>query len=244
MTGRHRRPRRHRLPGRRQDGHDRQEHRRLVRRFHAAAVDRGLGRLPRRRPALDERHVRPDRRQHRRRHLPRRHLGHLHEEGRGLLLRRLQAPDRAVHSQPFQGHYARQGGKDEDEKRRRPERHAGPGARHRDRAGERQARTTAATPTAAGTTATTAATATATAATTARPSTRTSTRPRRRARPTRSPAAAPKHRPGTGSGSHSGLVQLAPSGPSTGGGESGGSVREGSAPAAVLAHAGSRGVAV
>ena len=67
---RHRRPRRHRLPGRRQDGHDRQEHRRLVRRLHPAAVDRGLGRLPRRRPALDERHVRPDRRQHRRRHLP------------------------------------------------------------------------------------------------------------------------------------------------------------------------------
>ena len=38
-----------RLPGRRQDRHDRQLHRRLVRRLHAAPVDRRLGRLRRRR---------------------------------------------------------------------------------------------------------------------------------------------------------------------------------------------------
>ena len=36
-------------PAGRQDRHDRQEHRRLVRRLHAAPVDRRLGRLSRRR---------------------------------------------------------------------------------------------------------------------------------------------------------------------------------------------------
>ena len=151
-------------------------------------------------------------------------------------------PTEPFTSQPFQGHYARQGGKEEDESGDDPsgaqvpepgtETEPEDGADDNGDSNRGGATTAAAT------------TATATAATTARPSTRTSTRPRRRARPTRSPAVARKHRPETGSGSHSGLVQLAPSGPSTGGGESGGSVREGSAPAAVLAHAGSRGVAV
>ena len=56
--GRHGHARQHRLPRRRQDRHDRQEHRRLVRRLHAAAVDRRLGRLPRLGRGLDERHVR------------------------------------------------------------------------------------------------------------------------------------------------------------------------------------------
>ena len=93
---RHRRPRPDRLPGGRQDRHDRQEHRRLVRRLHAASGDRGLGRLPRRRPGLDERHVRTDRRQHRRRHVPGRHLGRVHEAGRRQVLRRLQAAHRAL----------------------------------------------------------------------------------------------------------------------------------------------------
>ena len=46
--GRHRRQRELRLPGRRQDRHDRQLRRRLVRRLHAAPLDRRLGRLPER----------------------------------------------------------------------------------------------------------------------------------------------------------------------------------------------------
>ena len=46
--GRHRHARADRLPGGRQDRHDRQLHRRLVRRLHAAPGDRGLGRLPER----------------------------------------------------------------------------------------------------------------------------------------------------------------------------------------------------
>ena len=44
--GRHRHAREHRLPAGRQDRHDRPQHRRLVRRLHAAAVDGRLGRLP------------------------------------------------------------------------------------------------------------------------------------------------------------------------------------------------------
>ena len=43
-------------------------------------------------------------------------------------------PTEPFTSQPFQGHYARQGGKERGRERRRPERRAGPGARHRDRA--------------------------------------------------------------------------------------------------------------
>ena len=46
--GRHRYAREHRLPGRRQDRHDRQQHRRLVRRLHAAAGDGRVGRLSQR----------------------------------------------------------------------------------------------------------------------------------------------------------------------------------------------------
>ena len=84
-------------PAGRQDRHHRQEHRCLVRRLHAAAVDRGLGRLPGLDRDLDERHVRADRRQHRRRHLPGRHLGRVHEEGRRQVLRRLQEAHGAVH---------------------------------------------------------------------------------------------------------------------------------------------------
>ena len=40
---------------------------------------------------LDERHVRADRRQHRRRHVSGRHLGRLHEQGRRQVLRQVQA---------------------------------------------------------------------------------------------------------------------------------------------------------
>ena len=133
-------------------------------------------------------------------------------------------PTEPFTSQPFQGHYSRQGGKGEDESGDDPSDAQAPSPEPRPSL--RTARTATATPTAAETTATTAATTT--AATTARPSTRTSTRPRRRAPPRRSPAVARKHRPETGSGAHSGLVQLAPSGPSTAA-VSGGSMREGSA---------------
>ena len=238
--GRHGHARRDRLPGRRQDRHHRQEHRRLVRRLHAAAVDRGLGRLPGRRAPVDERHV-PRRAQHRRRHLPGRHLGHLHEAGRRLLLRRLQAPDRAVPQPAVPGPLRR--ARAARTTRRSPATSRttrDPRARHRDRTRERHARQRRATPTAAATTTrpTTAAT-----ATTARPSTRTSTKPRRRARPRPEPRTAARKRPrrvAALSLSCSGLVQLAPSEPPAGGE----SVREGSAAAAVLAHAGSRGVAV
>ena len=48
ITERHRHRGQLRLPGRRQDRNDEQLHRRLVRRLHAAAVDRGVGRLPER----------------------------------------------------------------------------------------------------------------------------------------------------------------------------------------------------
>ena len=91
--GRHRHAREHRLPGRRQDRHDRPEHRRVVRRLHAAPGHRRLGRLPQR-PHADERPLlRPQRR---RRHVPRRHLGRVHEPGQGQLLRRLPAAQGAV----------------------------------------------------------------------------------------------------------------------------------------------------
>ena len=91
--GRHRHAREHRLPGRRQDRHDRPQHRRLVRRLHAAPGDRRVGRLPQR-PHPDERPVlRPQRR---RRHVPGRHLGRVHEVGQGRLLRRLPAAQGAV----------------------------------------------------------------------------------------------------------------------------------------------------
>ena len=86
--GRHRHARRDRLPRGRQDGHDRRQHGRLVRRLHAALRDRRLGRLP------EGRH--PDelallRRARRRRHVPGRDVGRLHEPDQGRLLRGLHA---------------------------------------------------------------------------------------------------------------------------------------------------------
>ena len=66
------------------------------------------------RRGLDERHVRADRRQHRRRHLPGRHLGRVHEAGRGQVLRRLQEADRAVHEPAVPRPLRARGGKDDD----------------------------------------------------------------------------------------------------------------------------------
>ena len=71
-------------PGR-QDRHDRQEHRRLVRRLHPEVRHLGVGRLPGLGQDLDERPVL--RLQHRRRHVPGADLGRLHEEGRRQGLR-------------------------------------------------------------------------------------------------------------------------------------------------------------
>ena len=87
----------HRLPGRRQDRHHRRVQRRVVRRLHAAARDRHLGRLPGR-AGPDEDGV--PRRVRRRRHLPGRDLGRLHEVDQGQVLRRLQARQdgRALHA--------------------------------------------------------------------------------------------------------------------------------------------------
>ena len=112
--GRHRHARANRLPGGRQDRHDRQEHRRVVRRLHAAAGDRRVGRLPQR-ADLDERPSTTAAR--RRRHVPGRDLGRLHEEGQGQVLRRLHAAQGAVPRQPFFGKYARSGGKGTGERR-------------------------------------------------------------------------------------------------------------------------------
>ena len=88
--GRHRHARRHRLPGGRQDRHHRPQHRRLVRRLHAAPGDRRLGRLSQR-PHRDAHAVL--RRAGRRRHVPGRHLGRLHEVDHGQLLRLLPAAE-------------------------------------------------------------------------------------------------------------------------------------------------------
>ena len=87
MTGRHRHRRADRLPRGRQDGHDRQQHRRLVRRLHAEPVDGGLGRLPR--PARADEPA-DDADQRRGRHVPGVDLGEVHE-GRQEGLRRLPA---------------------------------------------------------------------------------------------------------------------------------------------------------
>ena len=78
---------RHRLPGRRQDGHDGQEHRRLVRRLHAAPGDRRLGR-PRQLARGDA--------GHHRRHDPGQDLGPVHEGRPRLLLRRVQPAEGPV----------------------------------------------------------------------------------------------------------------------------------------------------
>ena len=82
-----------RLPGGRQDRHHRPLHRRLVRRLHAAPDDGGVGRLPGQQPDRDAQRARHLRR---RRHLPGRDLGPLHERGEGLLLRRVPQAHDAV----------------------------------------------------------------------------------------------------------------------------------------------------
>ena len=80
-----RRPLRHRQggaaarpPGRRQDRHDRELRRRVVRRLHAAVRRRRLGRLPRQARPDDDRVPRPP---GRRRHVPGADLEGVHEEG-------------------------------------------------------------------------------------------------------------------------------------------------------------------
>ena len=87
----HGRARGDRLPGGRQDRHDRPEHGCLVRRLHAAPDDRRLGRIPGPRRA-DERALL--RRQRRRRHLPGADLGRLHVAHQGQVLRRLRVARR------------------------------------------------------------------------------------------------------------------------------------------------------
>ena len=90
---RNRHRRRLRLPGGRQDRHDEQLHRRLVRRLHPAAGDRGLGRLP----ELDDVDVRRQRARARvRRHARGADLARLHVGGEQRLLRRLPDPDDPV----------------------------------------------------------------------------------------------------------------------------------------------------
>ena len=132
-------------------------------------------------------------------------------------------PTEPFNSQPFQGHYARQGGKDDEEGSGddqgtapipEPGTETEPEPEHTTTA---TTATTATAPIAAGTTGT---------ATTAPPSIRTSTKRPRRAPPRPNRRAAARKRPATGSGPSSGLVQLAPSGP-PGGGDGG--MREGSA---------------
>ena len=91
--GRHRHARRDRLSRRRQDRHHRPQHRRLVRGLHAAPGHRRVGRLSQR-PHRDAHALL--RRAGRRRHVPGRHLGRLHEVGHRQVLRRLQAAEGAV----------------------------------------------------------------------------------------------------------------------------------------------------
>ena len=93
----------HRLPGGRQDRDDRRLHRRLVRRLHAAALDRGLGRPPRR--ALVARLQRL------RRHARGADLARLHGASRRATTAGTSRsrPD-PIDYQPFFGNYANGGG--------------------------------------------------------------------------------------------------------------------------------------
>ena len=125
-----------RLPGGRQDRHDRQQHRRLVRRLHAAPARppsgsaTPTGRHPDERPLL-----RPQRR---RRHVPGRHLGRLHGPHQGQLLRRLRAAASSrSSSSPFFGKYAKSGGSLTGGERREPD-----ADRRRPTTGRRHRRTT------------------------------------------------------------------------------------------------------
>ena len=124
--GRHRHARDHRLPGGGQDRHDRPEHRRLVRRLHAAPHDRRLGRIPQGRHPDERPLLRPQRR---RRHVPRRHLGRLHGPHQGQLLRRLRAAQAPVRVLAVL-RQVRQVGRSAD---RRRHGHAGPDAPTPDR---------------------------------------------------------------------------------------------------------------
>ena len=108
MHQRHRHQGADRLPGRRQDRHHRRVHRRVVRRLHAAAGDRGLGRLPQR-PHADARAL--PRRQRRRRHVPVGDLAHVHDRRpRASSAATSRRPRRRSPSQPFFGRYTTSGG--------------------------------------------------------------------------------------------------------------------------------------
>ena len=88
-------------PGRRQDRHDRELRRRLVRRLHAAARRRGLGRLPEHAEADADR---VQRRRGRRRNLPGADLQELHGEGAPLPARRpAELPGRPACPAPTRG---------------------------------------------------------------------------------------------------------------------------------------------
>ncbi len=87
--GRHRDRRQLRLPRRRQDGHRGEPGQRLVRRLHAQAVDRGLGRLPPGQHPDGFLRVRRDR--------GRADLARLHAARLGRLLRRLPDADHVLH---------------------------------------------------------------------------------------------------------------------------------------------------
>ena len=113
---RHRHGGRLRLPGRRQDRNREQPRERLVRRLHAADVDRGLGRLP------AGQH--PDG-QRLRRHARGADLARLHAAGLQRLLRRLPAADHLRGAEPRSSACTRRTGKASTT--------AGSGSRTRDR---------------------------------------------------------------------------------------------------------------
>ena len=97
-----------RLPGRRQDGHHRRVHRRVVRRLHAAAGDRRVGRLSQR-PHADDRAL--PRRQRRRRHVPGGDLGRVHDaRPRASSAATSRRRRRRSSAQPFFGRYSTSGG--------------------------------------------------------------------------------------------------------------------------------------
>ena len=86
-------------PDGRQDRHDVEQHRRVVRRHHAETLDRRVGRLPRRHAHARQQHVR--------RNDPRPDLERLHDRGDRRLLRRLAGAEGAVRGLAVHRHVRR-----------------------------------------------------------------------------------------------------------------------------------------